>query len=147
MNGPTIWRLGAGSARRTSNPPRSRARGIISVLSIHRIPIGQSGSSVGFQLMSLSPCGASNEVSFKIEPEPVGTNCCNRTGHVHNHTQKPKTLPKYSKLHLNAFCPAQRTNSYRSSVCFFHRSVGAGSGSLVKPQNSRPNRNPIPAVL
>jgi hypothetical protein len=26
MNGPTIWRCAEGSARRTSNPPMSRAR-------------------------------------------------------------------------------------------------------------------------
>jgi hypothetical protein len=31
IKGPTIWRLGLGSARRTSKPPRSRARGTITV--------------------------------------------------------------------------------------------------------------------
>ena len=53
MNGPTICRFGAGSARRTSKPPRSRARGTISV-SIASIAAasGQVGSSVGFQLMT-----------------------------------------------------------------------------------------------
>jgi hypothetical protein len=31
MSGPTIWRFGAGSARRASKSPMSRARGTIKV--------------------------------------------------------------------------------------------------------------------
>src|ERR1700744_5300013 len=54
MNGPTICRFGAGRARRTSKPPRSRARGTISV-SIAWAPtsFGQPGSSDGIQLIGV----------------------------------------------------------------------------------------------
>ena len=52
MNGPTIWRFGAGSARRTSKPPMSRARGTITVsIASTASPVGQSGSKAGFQLI------------------------------------------------------------------------------------------------
>ena len=44
MNGPTIWRFGAGSARRTSKPPMSRARGTIKVsIEFDRDGVGTDG--------------------------------------------------------------------------------------------------------
>ncbi len=44
MNGPTIWRFGAGSARRTSKSPMSRARGTIKGLDrIDRDGVGTDG--------------------------------------------------------------------------------------------------------
>src|SRR6185312_2203927 len=55
MNGPTIWRCDAGSARRTSKPPRSTARGTISVsMASGPTASGYPGSSSGFQLMGTS---------------------------------------------------------------------------------------------
>jgi hypothetical protein len=52
---PTIWRFGAGSARRTSKPPMSRARGTIKVsMASTAMTSGQTGSSEGFQLISAS---------------------------------------------------------------------------------------------
>src|SRR5271166_3368777 len=55
MNGPTIWRFGAGSARRTSKPPMSRDRGTIKVsMASTATASGQTGSSEGFQLISAS---------------------------------------------------------------------------------------------
>src|SRR4051812_25455140 len=52
MKGPTIWRRFEGRARRTSNPPRSRARGMMTV-SIASQPKRSPGlgSSAGCQLM------------------------------------------------------------------------------------------------
>ncbi len=51
MNGPTICRSGDGKARRTSKPPMSRARGMISVSMLLASDMGHSGFCVGFQLM------------------------------------------------------------------------------------------------
>src|SRR5215218_9410277 len=55
MNGPTIWRRAEGRARRTSKPPRSRARGMITVsIASHPKRSPGFGSSAGCQLMSVA---------------------------------------------------------------------------------------------
>ena len=55
MKGPTICRLGLGSALRTSKAPMSRARGMIRVsIESTASPVGHCGSSAGFQLIWLS---------------------------------------------------------------------------------------------
>src|SRR3954469_1752394 len=52
MNGPTICRRGEGRARRTSKPPRSRARGTITVSIASQASRSPGlGSSTGCQLM------------------------------------------------------------------------------------------------
>src|SRR5258708_19226375 len=55
MNGPTIWRLPCGSARRTENPsPRSRTRGTMTSSSASQDRLSPSTGSVeGIQLMAV----------------------------------------------------------------------------------------------
>src|SRR4051794_30429982 len=59
MKGPTIWRCGDGRARRTSNPPRSRARGTTTVSMASQASRSPGvGSSVACQLIVPSRASA-----------------------------------------------------------------------------------------
>ena len=73
MNGPTICRCGEGKARRTSKPPRSRARGTMIVSMLSRLPqSGQVGSMAGFQLMLVSSGGSYGISSVLVTSRQLG---------------------------------------------------------------------------
>src|SRR4051812_5599196 len=74
MNGPTICRRGEGRARRTSKPPRSRARGTITVSIASQASRSPGlGSSTGCQLMGpLLRAGARRALLLRVERRRAG---------------------------------------------------------------------------